>query len=127
MDSKSEKSVLIVDDEENYQIILSRMLSKYNVITAGDAYEAIIKLGSNKKVDLILLDIDMPGMNGIELAKKIQTDFPDISAPIIFVSARSDLESYVEGYEIGAEDYITKPFEREQVIKLIDEKLNPIY
>lgn len=126
MGSKSEKLVFIVDDEENYQIILSRMLSKYNVITAGDAYEAIIKLGSAKAVDLLLLDIDMPGMNGIELAQKIKTDFPDITAPIIFVSARSDLESYVEGFEIGAEDYITKPFEREQVIKLVDEKLNPI-
>jgi DNA-binding response OmpR family regulator len=127
VDAKSEKSVLIVDDEENYQIILSRMLSKYKVITAGDAYEAIIKLGSAKTVDLILLDIDMPGMNGIELAKKIKTDFQDVSAPIIFISARSDLESYVEGFEIGADDYITKPFEREQVMKIVEEKLNPIY
>jgi DNA-binding response OmpR family regulator len=125
--SVSEKLVLIVDDEENYQIILSRMLSKYKVITAGDAYEALIKLGSVNEVDLILLDIDMPGMNGIELAGKIKTDFPDIKAPIIFVSARSDLESYVEGFEIGADDYITKPFEREQVMKIVDDKLNPIY
>jgi DNA-binding response OmpR family regulator len=127
VDTKSKKLVLIVDDEENYQIILSRMLSKYNVITAGDAYEAIIKLGSSNVIDLILLDIDMPGMNGIELAQRIKADFPDVTAPIIFVSGRSDLESYVQGFEIGAEDYITKPFDREQVIKLVDEKINPIY
>ena len=125
MDSFSEKSILIVDDEENYQIILSRLLSKYRVITAGDGYEALIKLESNDDFDLIVLDIDMPGMTGIELAQKINDDYPDLKAPIIFLSARSDLESYVKGFEIGAEDYITKPFEREQVIQIVEDKLNP--
>ena len=71
----------------------------------------------------MLLDIDMPGMTGLELAVKIKNEFPDLVLPLIFVSARSDLESYVEGFEIGAEEYITKPFENEQVLKIIEEKL----
>jgi DNA-binding response OmpR family regulator len=126
VDSSPLKSVLIVDDEENYQIILSRLLSKYNILTAGNGQEALEKISSNINIGLILLDIDMPDMSGIELAKKINAEYPDVNAPIIFVSARSDLETYVEGFEIGAEDYINKPFDREKVIKIVEEKLNSI-
>ena len=66
----------------------------------------------------------MPGTTGLDFAKIINDDFTDLNIPIVFVSARSDLESFVEGFEIGAAEYITKPFEREKVIKIVEEKLN---
>lgn len=125
MAPSSEKTILIVDDEKNYRIILSRILSHYNILTAGNGDEALEIINSGKKIDLIFLDIDMPGMTGLELAKIIQSELPALSTPVVFVSARSDLDSYVEGFEIGAIEYITKPFENEQVVKIVEEKFKP--
>ena len=126
MSAQSEKTILIVDDEVNYRIILSRILSGYNIFTAADAVEALAHINSDKQIDLLLMDIDMPGMTGFELVKKIQKEHPEKNYPVVFVSARSDLDSYVEGFEIGAEEYITKPFEKEQVIKIVEDKFNSL-
>jgi len=120
---KSEKTILIVDDDINYRIILSRILSNYNILTAESGDEALEKINSDLNINLILCDIEMPGLNGFELVNKIKNDFPALNVPVVFVSARSDLASYVEGFELGAEEYITKPFESEQVIKIVEDKL----
>jgi len=119
----SEKTILIVDDEIIYHKILSRILSKYNILTAGNGEEALEKFNSGEKIDLIFLDIDLPGMTGLEVAIKIKNDFPSLSIPIIFLSARSDLDSYVEGFEIGAIEYITKPFDNAEVVRIAEENL----
>lgn len=123
MTPKSEKTILIVDDDINYRIILSRILSNYNILTAESGDEALEKINSDLNINLILCDIEMPGLNGFELVNKIKNDFPALNVPVVFVSARSDLASYVEGFELGAEEYITKPFESEQVIKIVEDKL----
>jgi len=121
MAEKSYKStILIVDDTEtNIRLLAHVVKSKgYEVMAAFSGKEALTML-SRRKPDLILLDIMMPEMDGFEVCKKIKEDdnFSDI--PVIFLSALSETDSKVKGFKVGGVDYITKPFQREEVLARI--------
>lgn len=112
------KKVLIVDDEKRMQQLLKLYLEPrgyncYMVSTGGEAIQLLEKDG----VDLILLDIMMPDMDGWETAKKIRT-FSD--TPIIMITARDSSNEMIKGLNIGADDYITKPFEEEVLLARIE-------
>ena len=102
----SEK-IMVIDDEPDIIFLLRDFftLNDYEVITAQNAEEAEEKLNENP--DLILLDINMPGKNGLELCKQIRSR---TQCPIIFLTARAHEEDILAGLSIGGDDYITKPF-----------------
>lgn len=109
-----DKKILIVDDiEDNRDLVLS-LLEDHgyeNLLTAEDGNEAIQALKENPDINLILLDIFMPNLNGYEVLEKVKTDPATADIPIIMISAHDKLESVIRCIEAGALDYITKPIE----------------
>jgi two-component system alkaline phosphatase synthesis response regulator PhoP len=107
----SKKSILIVEDDEDIQQLVG-----YNLIKAGFQVEYADSgeeaLGKIKKQypDLILIDIMLPGMDGIEVCKVLRTENETAEIPIIMLTAKGEETDIVEGFELGADDYITKPF-----------------
>jgi two-component system sensor histidine kinase/response regulator len=109
--------ILIVDDNPENLQVLGKLLKeeKYEVEFAVDGESALGWI-SNKQFDLLLLDINMTGMTGFEVCKTIRSDPKMNKLPIIFLSAESDRESILKGFELGGQDYITKPFDSRELI-----------
>ena len=109
--------ILIVDDNPENLQVLGKLLKeeKYDVEFAVDGESALGWI-KNKQFDLLLLDINMPGMSGFEVCEKIRSDPQMNKLPIIFLSAESDRESILKGFEKGGQDYITKPFDSRELI-----------
>ncbi|SVB15666.1 uncharacterized protein METZ01_LOCUS168520, partial [marine metagenome] len=108
-------NILVVDDNKNNTDLLDKRLSKkgHNVITANNGKEALLRLTTDiDGVDVILLDIVMPEMNGYEVLKFIKNDKRFFEIPVIMISSMDDTDSIYRCIEIGADDYITKPFEK---------------
>lgn len=106
--------ILIVDDEMDIAELISDVLvdEGYETVIKNDGISAIETV-KNEQFDLIILDIMMPGMSGVEVCNKIRET---VSSPIIFVSAKNQIIDKVLGFEIGADDYITKPFIVEELV-----------
>lgn len=111
-------NLLIVEDNEDINRILYRYLSKegYQVTSAFSGTEAKLLL-SMRVYDLVLLDLMLPGMSGEELIPLIGKDS---NTPILVISAKSTLEDRVNALKIGADDYIIKPFEREELLARVE-------
>ncbi len=118
-------TILVVDDEEHVRKLLQRILEDagYNVLMAGSGQEALDKLlqSENQEPQLILLDIKMPGKLGIELLPEIKTSYPDTA--IVMATATSDINIAIQCMKQGAYDYITKPFNLDEVILCVDRAL----
>ncbi len=110
-------NILIVDDEQDIAELISDVLTDvgYKTTIANNGYQALDLVKSNK-YDLILLDIMMPGLNGNETCSKLREL---TKCPIIFVTAKNTINDKVNGLDIGADDYITKPFEQKELIARI--------
>lgn len=111
--------ILVVDDEEDICAILKFNLSKegYEVVTANSAEEALtLDIAS---FNLLLLDVMMGGMSGFELTGKLKTDPKTADVPVIFITARDTEDDAVEGLDIGADDYISKPFSIREVVSRV--------
>lgn len=108
-DDEDKKRVLIVDDEQSIIDILVYNLKKegYNTIEANDGQTAV-DVAIEQKPDLILLDIMLPKMDGLTACKKIKSAIPNV--PILILSAKDEELDKIVGLELGADDYITKPF-----------------
>jgi len=106
--------ILIVDDEEDIGELISLILTKEGLETVvkNNAKDALIEIDKTK-FDLILLDIMMPDMNGTELCSKIRDK---VDCSIIFVTAKNAILDKMLGYELGGDDYITKPFENAELV-----------
>ncbi len=106
--------VLVVEDDEDIAQVLQRSLRMegYEVRCAGDG-PAAIEQGRGFAPDLVILDLGLPGIDGIEVAKQLR-DGDDV--PILILTARDALESRVEGLDAGADDYLVKPFERQELL-----------
>ena len=104
----SEIDILVVDDERNIVELVSDFLRAegYNVAQAYDGEEALEKV--NPDTNLVILDIMMPGMDGFEVCEKLRSRVETEMIPIIFLSAKSEVEDQIEGLTIGADDYLTK-------------------
>jgi len=120
----SQATVLVVDDEELNREGLARRLERheYAVTSARSGREAIDLLGE-RKFDLVLLDIMMPGMNGLEVLKFLRRVDSLIELPIIMVTAKGESEDIVEAFELGANDYVTKPLDFPVVLARIRTQL----
>lgn len=110
--SDTRQKILIVDDELDTLIPLKRALEaeEYTVVEASSGMEAIENTRSNHP-DLILLDLMMPGMDGFEVCKVLKVDSLTSHIPIIMLTAKGEIDDKIEGIEIGADDYVTKPFD----------------
>ena len=108
------ETILIVDDEKNYQVVLEALLGPegYEVITTADARDAL-SLVRDSDLDLVISDMKMPGMNGMELLEVCQKINPDL--PVIIMIAYATIEIAVEVMKKHAYDYIIKPFQNEQL------------
>ena len=106
--------ILVVDDDDRIRILLKDYLSENNYIvsTAENAEQAETKL-NYIKFDVIILDVMMPGQNGYELTKKIKKK---IKVPIILLTAKGEPENRIKGLELGADDYLSKPFEPKELL-----------
>ena len=106
--------ILIVDDDNRIRNLLKDYLSEnhYIVSTAENADQAKSKL-KILKFDLLILDVMMPGQNGYDLTKEIKKD---IKVPIILLTAKGEVENRIKGLELGADDYIGKPFEPKELL-----------
>ena len=106
-----EKTILIVDDEAPIRDMLRVALemADYQCLEAGDATSAH-SIIVDRKPDLVLLDWMMPGTSGIELARRLKRDEVTSKIPIVMLTAKGEEDNKVQGLEIGADDYITKPF-----------------
>ena len=105
------ESILVVDDEEDVLELVRYNLDKsgYQVETASSGEEALAK-ARRKLPDLLILDLMLPGMDGLEVCKKLKNDAKTEGLPIIVLTAKGEETDIVTGLELGADDYVTKPF-----------------
>ena len=107
----SRGSILIVDDEpENIRILGEVLKDDYQISVANNGKDALISAMSEPHPDLILLDIVMPEMHGYAVCERLKANRSTAGIPIIFVTSLEDVENEAKGLEMGAVDYITKPF-----------------
>jgi len=104
-----EKTVLIVDDIVENLDIMETILDEYDIIDATNGKDALA-IANNEKIDLILLDIVMPLMNGFEVCKQLKKNEKTRGIPVIFITAKTDENSIAMAYDVGGADYVTKPF-----------------
>ena len=116
--------ILVVDDDDGIRSLVKQYLNKNNfLVTTADSAENAIEKISIVKFDLIVLDVMMPGKNGLEF---IQENKKKIDTPIILLTAKGETNDRVEGLEIGADDYLSKPFEPKELILRIKNILTKI-
>jgi len=108
--------ILIVDDERAVRESLQRALELegYEIELAADGREALERLGADGHVDAVLLDVLMPGMDGLEVCRTIRRNGNPV--PVLMLTARTQVEDRVEGLDAGADDYVTKPFALEELL-----------
>jgi len=118
-------TLLVVDDNEQNRDMLSRRLARrgYTVSTAGGGVEALEMLRA-APVDLVLLDIEMPGMSGLEVLKALRETTTRADLPVIMATARDQGEDIVEALNLGANDYVTKPLDFPVVIARVESQLS---
>lgn len=110
-------TVLIVDDNPTNLGVLSNHLKEYGFqIVVARSGESALKRVRHVRPDIILLDILMPGINGFETCRRLKEDEATHDIPIIFMTALSEVDDKVQGFEVGAVDYVTKPFQHEEVL-----------
>lgn len=120
------KKILIVDDEQDIVESLKFVLEIYDY-TCYCAYngEDGLKLAREIKPDLIILDVMMPRINGYKISRLLKFDKKYKDIPILMITARSQEEDKLIGEETGADEYITKPFDLDDVVKTVQKYLNP--
>jgi two-component system response regulator AtoC len=111
------KRVLIADDEMNMRRVLEAILRRegYDVVTAANGLDALAEM--NRNIRTVITDLKMPGLDGMGLLRKLQTDYPEV--PVVMITAHGSVENAVEAVKLGAFDYLEKPFEQEQIRQIV--------
>ena len=121
------KKILIVDDEISICLLLENFLSKdFEVVTIHDGVDALEWLENNLP-DLIISDIQMNKMDGFEFLSRVRQRGFTKHTPMIMLSGRSESKERIRGYKLGAQDYLTKPFNPEELEEIIKKNLYPIH
>ncbi len=121
-----EFKILIVDDEPiNLQVLANNLsLENYSITQANNGLEALEIIENGFQPDLILLDVMMPRMTGYEVSQKIREKFMANELPILMLTAKNQVSDLVEGFTSGANDYLTKPFNKKELLARIKTHLN---
>ena len=116
-------NILLVDDEIPFVETMTKRLSKrgINIVTAFSGQEALGHLAIGKDVDVVILDVKMPGMDGLETLKEIKRQYPAMD--VIILTGHSTMETAIKGMRLGAFDYLTKPCELEELIEKIQDAM----
>ncbi|MFH1287778.1 MAG: ATPase, T2SS/T4P/T4SS family, partial [bacterium] len=119
-EDSSKIRILIADDEEDILKMLDKRLSTggYEVIKAKNGIE-LVEFAVKEKPDLIVTDVMMPGMDGFEATKILRSKLETAGIPIIMLTAKKDVESELKGFDFGADDYMTKPYEKDRLLARI--------
>ena len=113
------RKVLIVDDSKLLHRMFEMMLRQYPLVHAYDGKEALQQLKENRDVDLVLLDMNMPKMNGLELLEAMKADKEMKKIPVVLVTTEGSDEQTQRGMEAGAAAYVKKPFKNEELIAVV--------
>ena len=118
------RTVLVVDDRATTRQILTYTLETagYRTIEAADGFKAV-ELAMDRRVDLIVLDIMLPGMDGLKVLERLRGEKKTKEIPVIAVSARSQKEDILKTMEAGADAYIVKPFDKDTVLEKVGQLL----
>ncbi len=117
------KNILIIDDTvSNIDTLVELLDEKYEIFAATNSQDAS-ELLEEEKIDLVLLDIVMPDVDGFEICRRLKNNSKTENIPVIFITANSDEESIEKAYELGGVDYITKPFRTREVLSRINTHL----
>lgn len=111
--------VLVVDDSELIHKMFRVIFRQVPVVYAGDGRDALDRLVRHPDVDLIILDINMPRMNGLEFLDRIKREEAFAAVPVIIVSTEGEEEDTIRGLEAGAAAYVKKPFQPEDLSRII--------
>ena len=127
MSANHQFTMLVVDDSADMcRFVRDYFRGEYNIVTASDGEQALQCLKENDNIDLVVSDVTMPKMDGLELCRRVKTDLRWSHIPVILLTGRTGEQQEVEGLKLGADDYITKPFNAEmlrlRVKKLIEVK-----
>ena len=116
-----QRSVLVVDDDEIYLELLQQLLEQeaFNVYTAIDGNEVPMLLARNRP-DIVLMDYELPGMNGLDATKRIKSDLLYQDIPVIMLTGHGDMPTVRKSMQAGAADFIIKPSNRETIIDKIN-------
>ena len=109
----AEFTILAVDDEPANRRVMSNVFARegYDILTAADGKEALRLIRENRKIDIVLLDVMMPGMTGYEVCRRLREEHSLFELPVLLITVRSMPEDLTAGFAAGANDYIVKPFE----------------
>lgn len=115
------KKILVVDDDVTLRKVLQNSLEQrgYQVISVGSAREALVRFSMDVP-DIIVSDISMPEMNGFEFCRQLRSHPSGKLIPFIFLSAKNELDDRIQGHTIGADSYLTKPFEMKELLANIE-------
>jgi len=122
------RSLLLVDDDPETLTLLQAKLAKepFELLTAVEG-ESALNIVRTQKPDLVVLDVNLPGLSGLEVCRSIRSDKDTRDIPIIILSGRSEEIDRVLGLEFGADDYVTKPFNPQELILRINNVLKRVY
>ena len=124
VDSKPNYSMLIVEDSDELRAMLVSIFEPiYQIFTAADGAEGL-EITIEKQPDIILSDLMMPNMSGSEMCSKIKNNFTVCHIPVVLLTAQTAVESNIEGLRLGADDYITKPFNVKTLITRCNNLVN---
>ncbi len=123
--AENKRTLLIVDDDIFLVDIMAFTLkqSGFEIIKAHNGQEAL-DIMAKERIDLVLTDIMMPVMDGFELAKNLKANPATVNVPVIFLTAKSNVEDKNKGFSIGINDYVVKPFNLKDLVSRINKALN---
>ena len=118
------KSIVLVEDEENVREMVGKMLTKtgYSVTEAVDGLDGLRKIDA-KRPDLVIADVMMPNLDGLTLVKALKGTRETKPIPVIFLTAKGDTMSMIEGINVGAKYYVTKPFQMDDLLEKVGKVL----
>ena len=113
--------VFVIEDEESISKLVCMYLEKSDILPEPfyNAEDALKKLSDGTKPDLLILDLNLPGMSGFEFLQQFREMFK-ASIPVMIVSARDADEDIIKGLNIGADEFVTKPFDADSILKMVD-------
>lgn len=118
-----QKHILVIDDMLTNLKIVESFLKPYYKVSLVKSGEQALKFLEKNRPDLILLDIQMPGMDGFETIRKVKENRENREIPVLFLTSQEDIDSRIKGFQLGATDFILKPFMPEMVLKVIASRL----